>query len=111
MVVQIPDIGLTVQIDPGQRCFDLNEEDKLMGPDDWAWRFLRLNKQYQNSYLEAYGKRRLVIDEAGFRPKPISWNLEILPEMIRTVPVVAADSNLHVFSRNERVFSSAPVFF
>ena len=87
MVVQIPDIDLTVQIDPGQRCFDLNEEEKLMGPDDWAWRFLRLNKRYQNSYLEAYGKRRLVIDEAGFRPKPISWNLEILPEMIRTVPV------------------------
>jgi transposase InsO family protein len=25
--------------------------------------------------------------------------------------IVAADSNLHVFSRNERVFSSAPVFF
>lgn len=59
----IPDLRLTMKINFGARCFDLSIEEKSMKPDDWAWRFLRLNKQYQSAYRETVNKRQLAISE------------------------------------------------
>ncbi len=54
------DLRLTMEVNSGPRCFDLNDQERLMEPDDWAWRFLRLNQKYQLAYRQAIDRRLLL---------------------------------------------------
>jgi len=84
---EISDLGLTMEVNSGPRCFDLNGDENLMGPDDWAWRFLRLNKHYKNAYQDALQKRQLALSQSPFRPIPSLLDFTRSDEAHRTVLV------------------------
>lgn len=42
--------ALTLQLLPGASPFNLAENEKRFGPEDWAWLFLSLNQDYRDAY-------------------------------------------------------------
>lgn len=44
---------LSLKISPRNLPFDLVGPEMRLGPDDWAWLFLRLNKKYRAEFLNA----------------------------------------------------------
>jgi len=49
---------LSLKIKPGDTPFELIESETLLGPEDWAWQFLRLNQDYRQAYSRAKEKQR-----------------------------------------------------
>ncbi len=43
----------SLSISTGYAPFELSRDERLMGHEDWAWRFLRLNPRYRTSYATA----------------------------------------------------------
>jgi hypothetical protein len=43
-------IGLHLKLSAGTSPFELSEEESKYRPDDWAWLFLRLSTEYEQSY-------------------------------------------------------------
>lgn len=62
-------VRLSLTVATGARCFDLVEDESKLGPEDWAWRFLRLSLDYQMAYGRACAKIR---DNLGPKPPEIA---------------------------------------
>ncbi|MDE2430258.1 MAG: hypothetical protein KGM99_16165 [Burkholderiales bacterium] len=43
---------LTLPLSPGNKPFALEGREEHLGPDDWAWLFLRLNTEYRKAFEE-----------------------------------------------------------
>jgi len=43
---------LTLPLSPGNKPFALEGREEHLGPDDWAWLFLRLNAEYRKAFEE-----------------------------------------------------------
>ena len=41
---------LSLTVSTSNKCFTLTAKERQMGPDDWAWRFLRLNSEYRQAF-------------------------------------------------------------
>lgn len=46
---------LTLQLSESEKPFALKGKEENFGPDDWAWLFLRMNKEYKIAYAEQKG--------------------------------------------------------
>jgi hypothetical protein len=49
---------LSLKITPGDVPFDLIGKETRLGPEDWAWQFLRLNDDYRKAYRTAHEKQQ-----------------------------------------------------
>lgn len=49
---------LSLKVKPGDTPFALIGRETLLGPEDWAWQFLRLNSDYQKAYRIAQEKQQ-----------------------------------------------------
>jgi hypothetical protein len=47
---EVSNTRISMRVSGGSQCFALVDFEKSMGPDDWAWSFLRLNKKYRAAY-------------------------------------------------------------
>lgn len=52
-----PDVKLSLSVAPGLGPFALSKQEEKMTPEDWAWRFLRLNQDYLRAYSAASEKQ------------------------------------------------------
>jgi hypothetical protein len=51
-----PSLELSLSVAKGAKCFEFESDEWALKPDDWAWRFLRLNPEYRQAFDEATEK-------------------------------------------------------
>ena len=74
-------VKLSFSVGKGRKCFELTpkEKDEMgMKPDDWAWRFLRLNEEYRQAYADADARaRQAALTDSAMKgcPKPPDYVL------------------------------------
>ena len=67
---------LSLTVSTSNKCFALTAKEREMGPDDWAWRFLRLNSEYRQAfenpepYASAQATRSLLAPTERFLSDP-----------------------------------------
>ena len=49
-------VELSLSVAKGVAPFELTGGEREMGPEDWAWRFLRLNEDYRKAFCEVFAK-------------------------------------------------------
>jgi hypothetical protein len=50
-------VNFSLSVGRAYSPFSLTESEGELGPDDWAWRFLRLGADYRQAYLDAKNKQ------------------------------------------------------
>ena len=48
----------SLSVGTGLVPFALSSNERKMAPEEWAWRFLRLNQDYQKAYSDALEKQQ-----------------------------------------------------
>lgn len=59
---------LSLKIEAGPAPFALTGKETMLGPEDWAWQFLRLNNDYRTAYATALEKQQHAAGNETLQP-------------------------------------------